>query len=191
MGLFYASALIVLICAVLSLSLNNPVRSVMFLALSFIGSALSFILVGAQYVAMTLIIVYAGAVAILFLFVVMMLDLDLTPKKRLTPQSVLLLLLPPSVITSLCYAESSGKLAVHSDTNVNACSIYEIAIQLYQGQHLIILGCVLLIAMVGAIILTFKNSEDRKRQNTFAQVHRKKSDCVSLVNVKNGEGVKI
>ena len=184
---------------------RNPVHSVMFLILAFFSAAGLFVLIGAEYLAMMLVVVYVGAVAVLFLFVVMMLDVDFVEMK----QGFLEYLPIAGVIAGLVVVElilavavwsfpTSAKLAqpvamqgsasagVDAPTNAEALGLILYTDYVHYFQ---IAGVVLLIAMIGAIVLTFRTREGIKKQDPAEQVGRKRSEAVELVKVKSGQGI--
>ena len=181
---------------------RNTVYSVFFLILVFVSVSVLFIMIGAEFLGMIMLIVYVGAVAVLFLFVVMMLNVTEQSTKRTTRKGfinhvsvgsivgVIIFLEIVVVIGGWKYKNNFDSLtAVNSGlTNTHAIGniLYTDYIHLFQ-----ISGLILLIAMVGAITLTFSKRENVKRQNYFAQIEREKVSAVSLVNVESDKGVKI
>lgn len=179
-------------------SLRNPVHSVLFLIFSFFNAAALFLLLGAEFIAMTLIIVYVGAVAVLFLFVVMMLNINVAQVKqgflKNLPLGVGLGVL---VFLQLYFAlensaaflpQAAAVIEQPETTNTELIgnvlyTDYFIAFQLA--------GLILLVAMIGAIVLTLTHGKDARRQDVTKQIMRRKEDCVELVDVKIREGVKI
>jgi NADH-quinone oxidoreductase subunit J len=186
---------------------RNPVHSVLFLILAFISAAGLFVLMGAEYLAMLLIVVYVGAVAVLFLFVVMMLDVDFVELKQgflqympiggaLATVVVVELALVVAVWATPTDAEiarahpfmTAAQTVPNPDgpNNVEALGLilYTDYVHLFQ-----IAGIVLLVAMIGAIVLTLRTREGVRRQDPAAQVARRRADAVALVQVKSGEGI--
>lgn len=179
-------------------SLRNPVHSVLFLIFSFFNAAALFLLLGAEFIAMILIIVYVGAVAVLFLFVVMMLNINVAQVKqgflKNLPLGVGLGVL---VFLQLYFAlensaaflpQAAAVIEQPETTNTELIghtlyTDYFIAFQLA--------GLILLVAMIGAIVLTLTHGKDARRQDVTKQIMRRKEDCVELVDVKVREGVKI
>lgn len=198
--LFYAFATILMMAALAVITAKNPVHSVFFLILAFFNAAGLFVLLGAEYIAMTLVIVYVGAVAVLFLFVVMMLNINFE-KLRAGFSSHLPLGVGVAVIlfvelAALLYSSilSPAPLAVASSpipdaayvTNAHAVgrvlyTDYLIAFQLS--------GVILLVAMIGAIVLTLRQRVGVKRQKISDQMARTRSQAVTMINVKPGEGI--
>jgi NADH-quinone oxidoreductase subunit J len=177
---------------------RNPVRSVLFLIMTFFSAAGLFVLMGAEFLAMILIMVYVGAVAVLFLFVVMMLDIDYVELRQgfadYLPLGGLLafVLTVELVVLGASWhvsdkAESLRQVPISGDTdNLRALSNV-----LYTDYAFFLeaAGLVLLVAMIGAIVLTNFHKKGVKRQNISAQVARKAKDGVELVDVKPGQGI--
>jgi NADH-quinone oxidoreductase subunit J len=176
---------------------RNPVHSVLWLILAFLSSAGLFILLGAEFVAMLLIIVYVGAVAVLFLFVVMMLDIDFAALKaemaRYMPLALLIgvvILLQLGVAFGVWgFAEGvEDRIAVPVGDAQNTAGI---GIVLYDRYILLfqLAGLILLVAMIGAIVLTLRHRVDIKRQNIVAQMMRDPEKALELKDVKPGQGL--
>jgi len=179
---------------------RNPVHSVLWLILAFLSSAGLFVLLGAEFVAMLMIIVYVGAVAVLFLFVVMMLDVDFAELRgelaKFVPLALLIgviLLMQLALIFGVWTgAENAAELrdAVTPDMtethNTAALGqlIYTKYIYLFQAS-----GLILLVAMIGAIVLTLRHREDVKRQDILSQIYRDPAEQMELKNVKPGQGL--
>jgi NADH-quinone oxidoreductase subunit J len=197
---FYILSAIAIASAFCVVAARNPVHSVLFLILTFFTSAGLFVLLGAEFLAMLLIVVYVGAVAVLFLFVVMMLDIDFAELKAgfftYLPFGglIALILLGQFTMVGGAWIEknvAAGALAAPTpspDLVSNAEAIgrilYTDYIFLFQGA-----GIVLFIAMVGAIVLTLRHREGVRRQNVGAQVARNRATGVELMDPKPGEGV--
>ncbi len=198
---FYLFAGITIASAVMVISARNPVHSVLFLILAFFNSAGLFVLQGAELLAMTLVIVYVGAVAVLFLFVVMMLDINFTELRQgflsyLPVGLPIGLLLTVELIFVLAAWQFSGAIGetvaakqppIESGiTNAEALGqiIYTKYVYFFQAA-----GIVLLIAMIGAIVLTLRQREGVKKQNISEQVNRSVEEAVQLVDVKPGQGL--
>jgi len=192
---FYLFATVLLISALAVISSRNPVYSVLFLILAFFNAAGLFLLIGAEYLAMTLIIVYVGAVAVLFLFVVMMLNVKITAIK----ESFLSYLPLGLLIAGVFFAEiifaifaslknprvfAAAKAdATISNTQAIGNVLYTDYIAIFQ-----ISGLILLVAMIGAIVLTHRKRPGVLRQVIATQINRKRKDAVELVKVKSGQG---
>ncbi len=197
---FYVFAISALTGGLFTVISRNPVHSVLWLILAFLSSAGLFVLLGAEFVAMLLVIVYVGAVAVLFLFVVMMLDVDFAELRagmaRYMPLALLIgvvLLMQLAIVLGswtpadgVRVAESMSGLAVPETHNTAALGrlIYDDYIYLFQAA-----GLILLVAMIGAIVLTLRHRKDVKRQNVMAQMHRDPARALELVDVKPGQGL--
>lgn len=198
--LFYAFAAAVTFCGVMIVSSKNSVYSVFFLILAFFNAAGLFVLLGVEYLAMTLVIVYVGAVAVLFLFVVMMLNVDFGKLRegfaKYLPVGILVALLLFIQIGALLYASfiSSSPVAVAAQAMPDLAEVSNakaIGLILYTDYLLLfqLAGIILLVAMIGAIVLTLRHRPGVKRQKIAKQVARKREEGVTLVSVKSGEGV--
>jgi NADH-quinone oxidoreductase subunit J len=196
---FYLFAAITVASAVMVISSRNPVHSVLFLILAFVNSAGLFVLLGAEFLGMVLIVVYVGAVAVLFLFVVMMLDINLTELRQGFLQYlpigglIGLILLAELIMVGGGWAmhpelfgaaqAPTPALAVRSNTAALGDLMYTRYVFLFQGA-----GIVLLIAMIGAIVLTLRHRTVR-RQVIRDQVARRPEDVVEIRKVQSGEGI--
>ena len=195
---FYLFAGVCVASAVMVIVSRNPVHSVLFLILSFFNAAGLFVLTGAEFLAMILIVVYVGAVAVLFLFVTMMLDVDFASLRQgmlqYAPIGVVigaillleLLLVGGSFVMSPTVTASSVVPINHAIDNTHALGqvLYTRYVFLFQGA-----AGVLLVAMVGAIVLTLQHKPNVKRQDVAHQTSRKRSEGVELVKVKSGQGI--
>ena len=177
---------------------KNPVRAVLFLILAFFSAAGLFVLLGAEFLAMILVIVYVGAVAVLFLFVVMMLDIDFAQLKEgfisHAPLGgvVALALAGILAMTGLSWVSAdSASAALQSPTPEDMTNVAALGALIYDRYVLFfqIAGLVLLVAMIGAIVLTLRHRDGVKRQDMHAQVNRKREDSVEIVDIKSGEGI--
>jgi NADH-quinone oxidoreductase subunit J len=194
---FYVFSAVAVASAFMVISARNPVHAVLFLILTFVNAAGLFMLAGAEFLALILIVVYVGAVAVLFLFVVMMLDVDFAELKsgllQYAPIGILvglvllleLLLVAGSTFISPQVAGGSALPIDATVENTRAIGqvLYTRYIFLFQGA-----AAVLLVAMLGAIVLTLRHRPGIKRQNTAAQLARSGSD-VKVVKVKSGQGL--
>jgi NADH-quinone oxidoreductase subunit J len=194
---FYAFAAVLIASAVMVVTSRNPVHSVLFLILAFFNAAGLFLIAGAEFLAMILVIVYVGAVAVLFLFVVMMLDIDFAQLRegfqRYAPFGAviggILLLELFMVVTVWRFAPEAAALRLNPNpegvTNAEALGriLYTDYIYLFQGS-----GVILLVAMIGAIVLTHRDRPGTRRQDIGAQVSR--SGSVSVRQVPMGVGLK-
>ena len=195
---FYLFAISTITGGLFTVLSRNPIHSVLWLILSFLSSAGLFILLGAEFVAMLLIIVYVGAVAVLFLFVVMMLDVDFASLKadlaKYLPLGLLIMviLLMELAMGLAVWVPADGAEAVRaaptpSDTHNTAALgllLYDKYILLFQ-----LAGLILLVAMIGAIVLTLRHRKDVKRQDILAQIYRDPDKSLSLKNIKSGQGL--
>jgi|TARA_B110000438_G_scaffold288881_1_gene322856 NADH-quinone oxidoreductase subunit J len=201
---FYFFSTIAVFSAVMVIVSRNTVNSVFFLILVFVSISVLFIMIGAEFLGMIMLIVYVGAVAVLFLFVVMMLNVNEQLAKKHIRKGLLNNMSVGSVIGAIIFVELlvviggwkyKATLTNLSFPNLdsNLTNTQELGQVLYTDYiHLFqISGMILLIAMIGAITLTFKKKENVKRQNYFTQISREKSGSVSLVDVETGKGVKI
>jgi len=198
---FYFFSIIAVVSAIMVTVSKNTVHSVFFLILDFISISSLFIMIGAEFLGMIMLIVYVGAVAVLFLFVVMMLNVA-KQKNTWFKSSTNSAHIPIGLLVSIIIffeviiviggwkykPELSNKPVVSDITNTHAIGsvLYTDYIHLFQLS-----GMVLLVAMIGAIVLTFRKREGLKRQSYFKQLSRERNDSVSLVNVKSHQGIKI
>ena len=198
---FYFFSFIAVVSAIMVTVSKNTVHSVFFLILDFISISSLFIMIGAEFLGMIMLIVYVGAVAVLFLFVVMMLNVA-KQKNTWFKSSTNSAHIPIGLLVSIIIffeviiviggwkykPELSNKIVVSDVTNTHSIGnvLYTDYIHLFQLS-----GMVLLVAMIGAIVLTFRKREGLKRQSYFKQLSRERSDGVSLLNVKSHQGVKI
>jgi NADH-quinone oxidoreductase subunit J len=191
---FYIFAALMVIAAVMVVSLKNPVHSVLFLIFTFFNAAALFILINAEYVAMILLIVYVGAVAVLFLFVVMMIDQnDMRETKNFFATLPLSIVLSIIIFLEIYWALERSSDALRYVINVPSgfTNTELIGLNLYTKYaiHFQMAGLILLVAMIGAILLTLRHSKKVKRQNVYNQVSRKRSDSINLIDVRSNEGV--
>ncbi|HEY7663255.1 MAG TPA: NADH-quinone oxidoreductase subunit J [Xanthobacteraceae bacterium] len=197
---FYLFAGVCIAAAVMVVASRNPVHSVLFLILAFVNAAGMFILLGAEFLAMILIIVYVGAVLVLFLFVVMMLDVDFAQLRRgvlqylpigaflgivvltelvlvvgawvIGPEVPQAIVAPIPPIAKMVNAEALGHV------------LYTRYVYFFQAA-----GIVLLVAMIGAIVLTLQHKPHVRRQNIADQVARSKATAIEIVKVRPGQGL--
>ena len=193
LGTFYFFASFFIVTCISVIFSKNPVNSVLFLVLAFLNSTFSFILIGAEFVGIILAIVYIGAVAILFLFVVMMLDIQITTLifniKRYVPLALLfagVILAEIIYLTVFKSSKSNISEIVRSSNNTE-----EIGNVLYTKYFIDfqLSGIVLLLAMIGAIVLTHVYRPSIKRQNIDKQNTTYSKDRIKLVETKSGEGI--
>jgi len=195
---FYLFAFFTIASGVMVISARNPVHSVLFLILAFFNSAALFVLLGAEFLAMILVIVYVGAVAVLFMFVVMMLDINFVelregflqylPLGGLIGIILLIELLAVLGAWSLSPAVDSVAaapiIAGQENTRMLGGLLYTRYVYLFQAA-----GMILLVAMIGAIVLTHRVREGVRKQRIADQVHRRRDEAVALVKVKPGQGL--
>jgi len=193
LGTFYFFASFLIVTCISVIFSKNPVNSVLFLVLAFLNSTFLFILIGAEFVGIILAIVYIGAVAILFLFVVMMLDIQITTLmfniKRYIPLALLfagIILAEIIYLTVFKSSKSNISEIVRSSNNTE-----EIGNVLYTKYFIDfqLSGIVLLLAMIGAIVLTHVYRPSIKRQNIDKQNTTYSKDRIKLVETKSGEGI--
>ena len=195
---FYLFSIVVIVAGLMTVLAKNPVHSVLWLILAFLSAAGLFVLLGAEFVAMLLIIVYVGAVAVLFLFVVMMLDIDFAElKAEMARYMPLALLIGVVILMQLGVAfgvwTTSGQAtglrsAITPDGTTNTAAL---GLLIYDRYFLLfqLAGLILLVAMIGAIVLTLRHRSDVKRQNVLAQMWRDPAKAMELKDVKPGQGL--
>lgn len=198
---FYLFAGIVLLSGAMTISSRNPVHSVLWLILAFFNAAGLMVLAGAEFIAMLLVIVYVGAVAVLFLFVVMMLDIDFAELRagfvRYMPVGVALALALAAEIVIGAGAWNAGGIALAAKAAPVAADVPNIEAigRLIYSRYLFIFelaGLVLLVAMIGAIVLTHRERGGVKKQSILSQINRRSKDAVRNVkDVPVGQGVEL
>jgi len=195
---FYLFAVVCIASAIMVIAARNPVHSVLFLILAFVNAAGLFVLVGAEFLAMILIVVYVGAVAVLFLFVVMMLDVDFTELRHgflnYLPVGglvgVILLIELFFVIVTWVIAPDVPKVIAApivsdvSNTEALGLVLYTRYVYFFEAA-----GMILLVAMIGAIVMTLQHKAGVKRQSIAEQVGRRRSTAIDIVKVKSGQGL--
>ncbi len=195
---FYLMAIVTCGSGLMVITQRNPVHSVLFLILAFFSAAGLFVLLGAEFLAMLLVVVYVGAVAVLFLFVVMMLDVDFIKLRQGFANylpiggALALVILGELIAVNLAIAEKGAAAGNQPDASAGAASnIKAIGSVLYTTYAYLfeMAGFVLLVAMIGAIVLTLRHRAYVKRQDIFSQVTRRRKDAVAIVPVKTGEGI--
>ena len=202
---FYSFSLIAIISAIMVTASKNTVHSVFFLILDFISISCLFIMIGAEFLGMIMLIVYVGAVAVLFLFVVMMLNVaqqknqwfSSTESSKHIPVGIIISVIiffeliivvsgwkfKPDLAMKISLTNNNQVITnTHSIGNI----LYTDYIHVFQLS-----GMILLVAMIGAIVLTFRKRSGVKRQSYFSQISRESADSIELVDVKNNQGVKI
>ncbi len=194
---FYLFSIITIASALMVIAARNPVHSVLFLILAFVNAAGLFVLLGAEFLAMILIVVYVGAVAVLFLFVVMMLDVDFAELRQGFLQylpvgglvGVILMVELIAVLGGLVIAPSVPAVALPvapdvSNTAALGMVLYTRYLYFFQAA-----GLILLVAMIGAIVLTLRHKEGIRRQDISVQVARNPREAVQVVQVETGRGI--
>jgi len=196
---FYLLAAVTLFAGLSVVLARNPVHSVLFLILAFFSAAGLFVLLGAEFLAMLLVVVYVGAVAVLFLFVVMMLDVDFSSLRagfaRYLPigLGVAVLLVAEMIFVAVTVADKGAAAgaelipAPRGTPNIVAIGqvLYTDYVYFFQAA-----GMVLLVAMIGAIVLTLRHRKGVLRQNIGDQVARTPATGMRIVQIKSGEGLK-
>ena len=201
---FYFFSSIAVLSAILVTISRNTVYSVFFLISVFVSISILFIMIGAEFLGMIMLIVYVGAVAVLFLFVVMMLNVKEQSIKKPTRKGFInnisigslvgiIILLELLVAVGGWKYKTSFIETSNISINLNLTNTHAIGQVLYTDYiHLFQLsGMVLLVAMIGAIVLTFRQRSGVKRQSYFKQISRDRKDGIELVDVENNKGVKI
>jgi NADH-quinone oxidoreductase subunit J len=195
---FYLFAGVCVAAAFMVIAARNPVHSVLFLILAFVNAAALFVLLGAEFLAMILIIVYVGAVAVLFLFVVMMLDVDFVELRQgflnYLPVGILVgivfLLELVFVGVSWVISPSAPKvLATPIASNLTNTEALGLVLYTRYVYYFEAAGVVLLVAMIGAIVLTLQHKPNVKRQNISEQVARTKATAIEVRQVRPGQGI--
>jgi NADH-quinone oxidoreductase subunit J len=197
---FYVFAAVTIASAAMVVVSRNPVYSVLYLILAFFNAAALFLLIGAEFVAMILVIVYVGAVAVLFLFVVMMLDINLAELRQgflkyfpigavigvvLLAEILLALgVLGAQSETMAGFAKQTAQVGTIDNTRAIGRVLYTQYFYLFQ-----VAGLVLLVAMIGAIVLTLRTRPGVRRQRAGEQIGRPKEDTIAVVKVPTGRGV--
>ena len=201
---FYFFSTIAVFSSLMVIVSRNTVYSVFFLILVFVTISILFIMIGAEFLGMIMLIVYVGAVAVLFLFVVMMLNISEQSKKKFSRKGIVNNISVGSIIGLIIFFELlvviggwkyKGNFITLSEisSNPNLTNTHELGNILYTDYiHLFqISGIILLISMIGAITLTFSKRKNIKRQSYFKQIQREKTSGVTLVDVESDKGVKI
>ncbi|MTH64355.1 NADH-quinone oxidoreductase subunit J [Paracoccus shanxieyensis] len=195
---FYLFAICACVAGFMVVIGRNPVHSVLWLILAFFSAAGLFVLQGAEFVAMLLVVVYVGAVAVLFLFVVMMLDVDFAELKGELARYLPLALVIAVVLLAQLGIAFSGWEPSQSAESLRAAPIVD-GVQNTAGLGLVIYdryllnfqiaGLILLVAMIGAIVLTMRHRRDIKRQNVLEQMWRDPAKTMEMKDVKPGQGL--
>ena len=201
---FYTFSLIAIISAIMVIASRNTVHSVFFLILDFISISCLFIMIGAEFLGMIMLIVYVGAVAVLFLFVVMMLNVTQQKNQWFSSRQSSKHIPIGLIISTIIFFEliiviggwkykpdlmNSIPLSIDkgvSNTHSIGYVLYTDYIHIFQ-----LTGMILLVAMIGAIVLTFRQRTGIKRQNYFSQISRERDEGVELIDVPSNKGVKV
>ena len=199
---FYFFSTITVFSSIMVVLSRNTVYSVFFLILVFITTSILFIMIGAEFLGMIMLIVYVGAVAVLFLFVVMMLNVSEKKTENSKKRNIKGVISVGSLVGLIIFLEllvvvggwkykenfvSLSEVSLEtSNTQQLGSVLYTEYIHLFQVS-----GLILLVAMIGAISLTFSKRENVRRQNYFKQIQREKNEAVSLIEVESNKGVKI
>ena len=192
---FYVFAIVMVASGVMVITVRNSVHAVLFLILAFFNAAGLFVLLGAEFLAMILVIVYVGAVLVLFLFVVMMLDVDFVALRegygRTLPVGIAvgIVLLAELIFVVGTWVIAPGAIQPAPAQQVtNAAAIGQVLYTKYV-YFFQLSGGVLLIAMIGAIVLTLRHRESVKRQDVARQVARRRRDAIEVIHVETGKGL--
>ena len=195
---FYLFAGICVASAVMVIAARNPVHSVLYLILAFVNAAGLFVMMGAEFLAMILIVVYVGAVAVLFLFVVMMLDVDFAELRQgflqYLPVGALVgvVFLAELLLVVAAWAIGPGlptTIAAKIPTDIPNTQALGLVLYTQYIYYFQAAGIVLLIAMIGAIVLTLRHKPNVKRQNVAAQVGRTRETAMEVRQVRPGQGI--
>ncbi|WP_121061755.1 NADH-quinone oxidoreductase subunit J [Chachezhania antarctica] len=195
---FYLFAICVLVGGFFTVISRQPVHSVLWLILAFLSSAGLFVLLGAEFVAMLMIIVYVGAVMVLFLFVVMMLDVDFAELKAEMAKYMPLALVIALVLLMQFFlafgawdANAAAEGLRQNVTPTDIPNTNALGMLLYDKYFLLfqLAGLILLVAMIGAIVLTMRHRTDIKRQDILTQIYRDPAKSMELKDVKPGQGL--
>jgi NADH-quinone oxidoreductase subunit J len=197
---FYLFSAVILLSSLMVISAKNPVHSVLFLILSFLNAAGIFVILHAEFLAMILIIVYVGAVAVLFLFVVMMLDI----KSSISKENILQYM-PIGLLVGLVFIAELVIVLINTKLDLTSIQILSNPMSNFVGQsnteaigsvlytnyilYFQLSGIILLVAMIGSIVLTLREREGVKRQIISEQLDRRGK--IDLVDVKSGEGIDV
>ena len=197
---FYLFAIVTVIAAVMVISARNPVHSVLFLILAFFNSAGLFVLLGAEFLAMIMVVVYVGAVAVLFMFVVMMLDVNVAELRQGFLQYLplggvvgLILLLELAMVVGgfIISPEVSQRFAAPAPINTDVPNTEALGSILYTKYVYFFqaAGMILLVAMIGAIVLTHRSREGTRKQQIKNQVNRRPEETIEINKVSSGSGI--
>jgi NADH-quinone oxidoreductase subunit J len=192
---FYLLAFVAVAAAFMVIAARNPVHSVMYLILTFFSAAGLFILMGAEFLALLLVMVYVGAVAVLFLFVVMMLDVDFVEMKQgflnnigfgLLVAGILLL---EMLMVGATYVWKDDATVINRDGDVSNLEAFGRVLYTDYAGVFEAAGFVLLVAMIGAIVLTLRDRDGVRKQDATAQMARTKETGMEMVDIEPGQGI--
>ena len=192
---FYLLAFVAVAAAFMVVAARNPVHSVMYLILTFFSAAGLFILMGAEFLALLLVMVYVGAVAVLFLFVVMMLDVDFVELKQgflsYLPIGALvaIVLLLEMIMVGAAYVAGETKTVVVRDTGISNLETFGRVLYTDYAGVFEAAGFVLLVAMIGAIVLTLRERDGVRKQDAMKQMERTKETGMEMVDIEPGQGI--
>ena len=192
---FYLLAFVAVAAAFMVVAARNPVHSVMYLILTFFSAAGLFILMGAEFLALLLVMVYVGAVAVLFLFVVMMLDVDFVELKQgflsYLPIGALvaIVLLLEMIMVGAAYVAGETKTVVVRDTGISNLEAFGRVLYTDYAGVFEAAGFVLLVAMIGAIVLTLRERDGVRKQDAMKQMERTKETGMEMVDIEPGQGI--
>jgi len=195
--IFYLFSGALLLSAVGVIASRNPVHAVFCLIFCFFNAAGLFVLLGAEFLAMILVIVYVGAVAVLFLFVVMMLDVNFAELRqgfmKFLPLGIgFAIVLFGEIAALLFYALKKNTITAQTVESISQLTNTQAIGQVLYTDYVYpfqLSGLVLLVAMIGAIVLTLRHGKDVRRQRASDQLSRKREDAISIVQVKSGQGI--
>ncbi|GAB5376881.1 MAG: NADH-quinone oxidoreductase subunit J [Acuticoccus sp.] len=199
---FYLFSAVMLASALMVISSRNPVHSVLFLILAFLNGAGIFMLTGAEFLALILVVVYVGAVMVLFLFVVMMLDVDFAELRhgfmQYLPVGALVgivllveLLAVLGAYTLSPVAAETVALPMPQPAEISNTEALGLVLYTHYAYYFQVCGLILLVAMIGAIVLTLRHNERAKRQNVSEQVNRRPEDAMEVRDVASGRGLQL
>ena len=192
---FYLLAFVAVAAAFMVVAARNPVHSVMYLILTFFSAAGLFILMGAEFLALLLVMVYVGAVAVLFLFVVMMLDVDFVELKQgflsYLPVGALvaIVLLLEMLMVGAAYFAGETKTVVVRETGISNLEAFGRVLYTDYAGIFEAAGFVLLVAMIGAIVLTLRERDGVRKQDAMKQMARTKETGMEMVDIEPGQGI--
>ena len=198
---FYIFSAVLVLSSIVVISSKNPIYSVLFLILAFFNSAALFLIANAEFLAMLLVIVYVGAVALLFLFVIMMLNIEFKNKINIKSKYLIVGLTVAAILfLEIILVMNSIDLSYSGDNKIQISKSYLITDESNTVQigkvlytdfflHFQLAGLVLLVGMIGSVVLAHRHKDDLKRQNISKQVSRQRKDSVKVVKVLSHKGI--